>query len=57
MSQIKERTEKAKRWVKPGNIEQDAFFKGIAEAEKGPFFSVQESMKKFENWLKNREKK
>ena len=57
MTLIKEKTDKAKRWEKIGIIEQDAFLKGIAEAEKGPFYSVQESMKNFENWLKNREKK
>jgi hypothetical protein len=57
MTQIKEHTEKAKRWIKPTNIEYDTFLKGITEAEKGPFYSVQESMKRFENWLKNRQKK
>jgi hypothetical protein len=57
MTQIKERAEKAKRWIKPASIEYDTFLKGIAEAEKGPFYSVQESMKHFENWLKSRQKK
>ena len=57
MALIKEQDNKDLRWVRPGKIEHDAFLKGIAEAEKGPFFSVQESMKNFENWLKNREKK
>jgi hypothetical protein len=57
MTQIKIPAEKAKRWIKPANIEYDTFLKGIAEAEKGPFYSVQESMKHFENWLKNRLKK
>lgn len=57
MALIKEQENKDLRWVKPGKIEHDTFLKGIAEAEKGPFFSVQESMKNFENWLKNREKK
>ena len=57
MTQIKERTEQTKRWIKPDNIEYGIFLKGIAEAEKGPFYSVQESMKHFENWLKSRQKK
>jgi hypothetical protein len=57
MAIIKEHTDKEKRWVKPGDIEYDKFMKGIAEAEKGTFYSVQQSMKNFENWLKRREKK
>jgi len=57
MTLIKEKADKAKRWVKPGNIEYEVFLREIAEAEKGPFYSVHESMKNFENWLKNKEKK
>jgi len=35
----------------------ESFLKDIAQAEKGHFYSIHESMKNFENWLKNREKK
>lgn len=57
MTLIKEKSDQPKHWVKPGTIDYDTFVKSISEAEKGPFYSVQESMKNFENWLKNREKK
>ncbi|WP_103665854.1 hypothetical protein [Gracilimonas amylolytica] len=33
------------------------FKKGIKVAEKGPFYTVQESMTKFESWLKKRKEK
>ena len=40
-----------------GNLRRDEFVKGIKSAEKGPFYSVQESMNKFEKWINEREKK
>lgn len=33
------------------------FRAGIKEAERGPFYSVEESVEKFEKWRKEREKK
>jgi predicted transcriptional regulator len=45
-------------WILPGNsLSQDEFLSGIKQAEEGPFFTVQESMENFEQWLKSREKK
>ena len=38
-------------------LTESEFIQGIEKAEKGPFYSVQESMKRFETWLKKREKK
>ncbi|TVQ03720.1 MAG: hypothetical protein EA359_08715 [Balneolaceae bacterium] len=35
----------------------EEFLRGIKAAEKGPFFTVQESMHMFEKWIKEREKK
>ncbi|MDP3434293.1 MAG: hypothetical protein Q8T04_15205 [Bacteroidota bacterium] len=47
-----------KNWILPGNsLSQDEFLSGIKQAEEGPFFTVQESMENFEQWLKSREKK
>ncbi len=39
------------------SITEKEFKKGIDEAEKGPFDTVQESMTKFELWLKKRKNK
>ena len=38
-------------------LTESEFMQGIEKAEKGSFYSVQESMKRFETWLKKREKK
>lgn len=38
-------------------LSEDEFFDGIHMAEKGPFYSIPESKKKFEKWLQEREKK
>jgi len=47
-----------KNWILPENsMNQDEFLSGIKQAEEGPFFTVQESMENFEQWLKSREKK
>lgn len=47
-----------KNWILPENsLSQDEFLSGIKQAEEGPFFTVQESMENFEQWLKSREKK
>ncbi|MDZ7720021.1 MAG: hypothetical protein U5K72_14485 [Balneolaceae bacterium] len=39
------------------SLTEEEFKKGIEDAEKGPFYSVQESMNQFESWLKKRENK
>jgi len=45
-------------WTSPGiSLSQDEFLSGISKAEEGPFYTVQESMENFEQWLKAREKK
>jgi hypothetical protein len=47
-----------KNWILPGNIlSQDEFVDGIRKAEKGPFYTIQESMEHFEQWMKSREKR
>ena len=45
-------------WILPGNtMSQDELIAGIRKAENGPFYTIQESMEHFEQWLKTREKK
>lgn len=45
-----------KNWILPENsLSQDELLAGIKQAEEGPFFTVQESMENFEQWLKSRE--
>ena len=45
-------------WVSPGiSLSQKDFLLGIKKAEEGKFYSVQESMGHFDQWLKSREKK
>jgi predicted transcriptional regulator len=47
-----------KNWILPENsLSQDELLAGIKQAEEGPFFTVQESMENFEQWLKSREEK
>jgi predicted transcriptional regulator len=54
----KDQKKESKNWTLPGNtLSQDEFIAGIRKAEKGPFFTIQESMEHFEQWLKSREKK
>ena len=49
---------KEKNLQVPGEpISTSEFLKLIRKAEKGPFYTVQESMLHFEQWLKTREKK
>ncbi|HAH24758.1 MAG TPA: hypothetical protein DCL77_13560 [Prolixibacteraceae bacterium] len=60
MKQIKTANQKEEinNWTLPGNsLSQDEFLSGILNAEEGPFFTVQESMENFEQWLNSREKK
>jgi hypothetical protein len=56
MKEVKNNTKK--NWVKPGLIlSQSEFNKGIKQAENGKFFTVQESMQHFEQWMQSRPKK
>lgn len=60
MKEIKTEDQKKdfKNWILPGNsLSQDEFLSGILKAEEGPFFTVQESMENFEQWMKSIEKK
>jgi hypothetical protein len=41
----------------PKKLIYEEFLSEIKTAEKGPFFTVQESMHEFEKWIKEREKK
>jgi hypothetical protein len=51
-------TEKKFNWAIPGQtVTHDKFMSAIKQAETGPFYTVQESMQHFEQWLKSREKK
>jgi hypothetical protein len=55
---IKDQKKSFKNWILPGNsLSQDEFLFGISKAEEGPFYTVQESMENFEQWLKSRERK
>jgi hypothetical protein len=45
------------RFTSVNAITEREFKEGIKKAEKGPFYSVQESMTQFEMWLKKRREK
>jgi hypothetical protein len=52
------KTNKTKSWVKPGvTLTQSEFIEGIKKAENGKFYTVQESMQHFEQWIQSRPKK
>ena len=60
MKEIKIKVQKAdfKNWtLTDTTLTHDEFLAGIQKAEEGPFYTVQESMENFEQWLKSREKK
>ena len=58
MTEVKQAIKNPKSWIQAGTcMTQQEFEKEIKKAEKGPFLSVQESMKNFEQWLTEREKK
>jgi hypothetical protein len=45
-------------WALPNQtVTHEEFMESIKEAEKGPFYTVQESMQHFEEWLNSRKKK
>jgi len=45
------------RFTSVNTLSEREFNKGIKKAEKGPFYTVQESMTQFETWLKKRKEK
>jgi len=45
------------RFVTKNILPENEFKQGIKKAEKGQFYTVQESMTKFESWLERRKKK
>jgi cellobiose-specific phosphotransferase system component IIA len=56
MKIVKTKTEKS--WIKPGvALTQSEFVEAIKKAENGKFFTVQESMQHFEQWMQSRPKK
>jgi len=50
-------TSNKKAFISGGELTKQEFLEGIRSAEKGPFYSVQESMDQFDKWLREREKK
>ena len=45
-------------WALPNQtVSPDEFMAAIKEAEKGPFYTVQESMQHFEEWMNSRKNK
>jgi predicted transcriptional regulator len=53
---LKDRSSK-NRFTSGEALTESEFMQGIERTEKGAFHTVQESMKRFESWLKKREKK
>lgn len=45
------------RFTSINTLSESEFMRGIKTAERGPFITVQESMTKFESWMKKREEK
>ena len=57
-NQTKRDIEEPENWVLPsGSHTRDEFIAGIQKAEEGPFYTIQDSMEHFEQWMKLREKK
>ncbi len=55
---IKEKSVIGNSWILPDRtLTEEEFLDGIKKAEQAEFMSVQESMQKFEAWMKSREKK
>ena len=58
MRTVKTKETKEINWAIPGQtVTHDEFMSAIKQAEKGPFYTVQESMQHFEQWLKSRVKR
>jgi len=57
MGTVKTKKTKEINWANPEQTVTHGDFKAaIKQAEKGPFYTVQESMQHFEQWLKLRKK-
>lgn len=54
---IKNNTKDKISFSSGSDLSKKEFMEGIKLAEKGPFNTVQESMKQFDKWVKKREKK
>ncbi len=54
--ELKDKSSK-NRFTSGEDLTESEFMQGIKSAEKGSFSTVQESMKRFESWLKKRAKK
>jgi hypothetical protein len=49
------KSKETESWALPGNpISIDDFREGVKKAEKGPFYTVEESKQILEGWRKNR---
>ncbi len=58
MTKAKEHIVSNQNWTNPEiTVSKEEFLSGIKDAESSPYQSVQQSMNKFEEWLKSREKK
>jgi hypothetical protein len=58
MRTVKTKEAREINWAIPGQtVTHDEFLSAIKQAEIGPFYTVQESMQHFEQWLKSREKR
>ena len=50
--------DKSQKWVLPTtSMSEEEFLSGIRNAEEGNFHTVQESIEKFEIWMKSKERK
>lgn len=55
---IKAKETREINWAIPDQkVTHDEFKAAIGQAEKGPFYTIRESMHHFEQWLKSRKKK
>lgn len=45
------------RFTSANELSESEFNQGVKKAEAGPFYTVQESMTRFETWLKQRKEK
>ncbi len=50
-SEMKTATTKEKNWTRPGvKLTHEEFIAGIKEAEKGPFYTIDEFESRFDKW-------
>jgi predicted transcriptional regulator len=51
MRTVKKKDTKEKKWTRPGTkLTHEEFMAGIKKAEKGPFYTLEESERHFEKW-------